>query len=123
MRLWDKSTQALDIEGTASATPDTAILLLVHHLNSCRLAYVTGGREIHRFCVVIHDVCDVFPESEILPHAIAEHDTMEEAKKCALTNIPANPSPESPVVIIDLDTGEEWECDFTAIQWRAVRRD
>lgn len=71
--------------------------------------YLSGGLPICRYCVVT--------SSGTYNYAYADYDELDAAKAAAIKDLYDDVFIESPVAIIDLDTGKEWTPDFTSIQW------
>lgn len=80
--------------------------------------YFAGEKEIRRFCVVT----EIPGKYGMIADINVDNDSMEAARRHAFESV-GGACPELPVVIIDLDTGEEWEPDFTTIQWRKVEEE
>ena len=73
--------------------------------------HISGEVPLARYCVVTQ--CGEFT------YAKANCETLDCAKGCALEYINDDLFQESPVAIIDLDTGERLEPDFSTVQWKA----
>lgn len=76
---------------------------------------LSGEREMCRYCLVT-SAGDFF-------YAYAYDGTLEAAKKRAFESIDDPLFAESPITIIDLDTGEEWKPDYTTVQWDKVEEE
>lgn len=76
--------------------------------------YLAGDREIERFCVVTMANCGA---ETVLTYAYSGCDSLENAKLAATANIDDNIYPETPLEIVDLDTGEILTPDWKSIVW------
>ncbi len=72
--------------------------------------HVSGEVPLERYCVVT--------QGGEFTYAKAIWDTLEGAKASAMENVTDEVFQETPVAIIDLDTGERIEPDYDTVQWR-----
>jgi hypothetical protein len=75
--------------------------------------YLSGERPIERFCVVT--------VSGEFGYAYALDASLENAKERAMLNITDDCFAETPVAIIDLDTGKQFVPKWSTVQWEEKR--
>ncbi len=80
--------------------------------------YLSGSKPIRRFCAITTSSGD---GGRQLVYAYADSNTRHQAFDQAVGNIDDPDFAESPVAVVDLDTRETWEPDFSTIQWNSVQ--